>query len=57
VPEALGDARSEGNNLLFLEVEDRAEIHFGGVDQISHPQPPARPFMERHNPTRRSLGN
>ncbi len=34
--ETLGDPRAERNDVLFLELEDRAQIHLRRVDEIGH---------------------
>jgi phosphoserine aminotransferase len=36
VAEALGDAGTQGHNVLFLQVEDGAQVHLGGVNEIRH---------------------
>ena len=36
VAEALGDARAQRHDALLFEVEDRAQVHLGGVDEIGH---------------------
>ncbi len=58
VAEALGDARTKGRDALFLEFEDGAQIHLGGVDEVGHEglfaretvpsQPIRHPVAERH---------
>ena len=40
VPEALRDARTQGDDVLLLELEDRAQVHLGGVDEICHSRHP-----------------
>ena len=40
VPETLGDARTQRHDVLLLEVEDRAQVHLGRIDQIGHAGPP-----------------
>jgi hypothetical protein len=34
--ESLGDPGAQWRDTLFLELEDRAQVHLGGVDQIVH---------------------
>ena len=34
--EALGDARAQRGDALLLELEDRAEVHLRGVDEVAH---------------------
>ena len=36
VAEALGDTGAQGDDPLLLELEDRLEVHLGGVDQVRH---------------------
>ncbi|OEI67498.1 hypothetical protein Cus16_2940 [Curtobacterium sp. ER1/6] len=36
VPQPLGDARAQRDDPLFLEVEDRPQVHLRGVDEIGH---------------------
>ena len=47
VAETLGDARTQRDDVLLLEVEDRAEVHLGRVDQIGH-VPPTSSCPARH---------
>jgi hypothetical protein len=34
--QALGNACPQGHNVLFLQLQDGPQIHFGRVNQISH---------------------
>ena len=40
VAEALGDAGAQRNDVLLLEIEDGAQVHLGGVDEIRHARLP-----------------
>ena len=40
VTETLGDARAQRHDVLFLELEDRAQVHLRRVDEIGHLTPP-----------------
>ena len=64
VAEALRDARAQGDDALLLELEDRAQVHLGGVDEIGHSRHPrargqARPAypMRAARPARRHDGS
>ena len=34
--QALGDAGAHGDDALLLELEHRAQVHLGGVDELTH---------------------
>ena len=36
VPQALNNAGTQRRHSIFFELEDRLEIHFGGIDQVAH---------------------
>ena len=36
VTQPLGDAGAQRHDALLLELEDRAEVHLGGVDEVGH---------------------
>jgi hypothetical protein len=36
VAEAFGDPGSKRDNTLFFELEDRPQVHLGGIDEIAH---------------------
>ena len=50
----LGDARPQRDDALFLELEDGAEIHLRGVDEVAHVQH-STPFIGP--PTPRAPGS
>jgi hypothetical protein len=51
VTESLGDARPQGHDVLLLEVQDGAEVHLGGVDQVRHRCPPASRLVAGEGPS------
>src|SRR5690606_1871047 len=36
MPDALRNARTQRHDALFFEVENRAQVHLGGVNEIGH---------------------
>jgi hypothetical protein len=36
VTETLGDASSKRHNTFLFELEDRSQVHLGGIDEIAH---------------------
>ena len=36
MPETLGDPRPQEGNVLLLQLEERAQVHLGRIDEIGH---------------------
>ena len=55
--EPLGDPGAQRDDALLLELEDRAQVHLGGVDEVAHACRASRPVADRApDPSRAGLG-